>query len=134
MQSIEKEITGLEQKQVEAFNRGEVDKILTFFDAELVGFSSTRHERVVGLAALRKTFEYYLEQADKVEYSISEPAVQVFGDTAILTFNWLVTLVKGKKRQEIKGRGSHVFHKIDGEWTIVHEHFSRAHHAYEKKA
>jgi ketosteroid isomerase-like protein len=133
MESIEKLIIETEEKQVDAFNQADVDKILGFFDPDIVCFSSTKHERLVGQDALRGTFEYYLKEAEKVEYSISEPSVQLYGDTAILTFYWLVTLINGAKRREIHGRGSHVYFKRDGEWKIVHEHFSRAHHAYEKK-
>jgi len=133
MKPISPEIIDLEEKQVAAFNQGDIDEVLKFFYPDIVGFSSTKHERISGLQTMRKTFEYYLDEAEKMEYSISEPTVQVFGDTAIITFYWLVTQIIGAKRQEIKGRGSHVYARINGQWKIVHEHFSRAHHAYEKK-
>ena len=133
MKPTSPEIIDLEEKQVAAFNAGNIDKILTFFYPDVVGFSSTRHERIAGLQALRKTFEYYLHEAEKLEYTISEPTVQVFGDTAILTFYWLVKLVSGAQQQEVRGRGSHVYARMDGQWKIVHEHFSRAHHSYESK-
>ena len=133
MKPISPEIIELEEKQVAAFNEGNIDKILEFFYPDIVGFSSTKHGRISGLQAMRETFEYYLHEAEKIEYSISEPTVQVFGDSAILTYYWFVKLIDGNKKQEIKGRGSHVYARIDGNWKIVHEHFSRAHHAYEKK-
>jgi ketosteroid isomerase-like protein len=133
MKPISPEILDLEEKQVAAFNRGDIDEILKFFYADIVGFSSTKYERISGLQSMRETFEYYLDEAEKIEYSISEPTVQVFGETAILTYYWLVTLINGAKKQEVKGRGSHVYVRVNGEWKIVHEHFSRAHHAYEKK-
>ena len=133
MKPLIPEIIDLEEKQVAAFNSGNIDEILNFFYPDIVGFSSTKHERISGLQAMRETFEYYLHEAEKIEYSISEPTVQVFGETAILTYYWLVTLINGSKKQDVKGRGSHVYTRVDGGWNIVHEHFSRAHHAYEKK-
>ena len=132
MEGIDSLILSLEQEQVEAFNRGDIDKILSYFDPDIVGFSSTRHDRFVGLEDLRKTFEYYLQKTSRLEYSIQDPSVQVFEDTAILSFCWLAVMVFGKTRREVQGRGSHVYRKINGDWKIVHEHFSRAHHAYEK--
>lgn len=127
MKPVSPEIIELEEKQVAAFNRGDIDEILKYFYPDIVGFSSTKHERISGLQAMRETFEYYLHEAERIEYSISEPTVQVFGDTAILTFYWLVILIDDAKKQEVKGRGSHVYARLDGEWKIVHEHFSRAH-------
>ena len=132
MEGTETLILSLEQEQVEAFNKGDIEKILSYFDPDIVGFSSTKHDRFVGLEDLRKTFEYYLQKTSKLEYSISDPSVQVFGDTAVLSFYWLAVMVFGKTRREVQGRGSHMYRKINGEWKIVHEHFSRAHHAYEK--
>jgi len=130
---LERELLSLEEEQVAAFNRRDVPAALASFSPAIVGFSSTRHERVRGLEALRETFEYYLRQAEHVEYRISEPLVQAFGDTAVVSFYWTVTLSDGAHRREIHGRGTHVFHRENGHWRIVHEHFSRAHHRSEKE-
>lgn len=132
MEGIENVILALEEDQVEAFNKGDIDKILSYYDSDIIGFSSTKHDRFIGLEDLRKTFEYYLQKTSKLEYSMSDPSVQVHGDIAILSFYWLVVMVFGKTRREVQGRGSHVYMKKNDEWKIVHEHFSRAHHAYEK--
>ncbi len=130
---LERELLRLEEEQAAAFNRRDVAAALASFSPEIVGFSSTRHERVRGLEALRETFEYYLRQAERVEYQISEPLIQQFGDTAIVSFYWTVALSDGVHRREIHGRGTHVFHQEEGHWRIVHEHFSRAHHRPEKE-
>jgi len=121
-------ILGLEEAQAKAFNEGRVADILDFFHPDFVGFSSTKHDRITGLQALRETFEYYLHSADKIEYHISDPAVHLYGDMAIVTFYWVVALHSKANVQEIKGRGSHVYVQQNDAWKIVHEHFSRAHH------
>ena len=132
METITPQIIELEEAQAKAFNKGNVGKILDFFYPEIVGFSSTKHDRIAGLEALRETFEFYLKEAEKIDYQIFEPTVQVFGETAVIAFYWQVKLIKGSHTQSIKGRGSHVYAKVDGQWKIVHEHFSRAHHHVEK--
>ena len=128
MKTISPIILELEEAQVKAFNDGDLDKIMDFFYPDIVGFSSTKHERISGLQAMRQTFEYYLSEADKIDYSIKEPTVQVFGDAAIITFYWTVIIHAKKSENKVEGRGSHVYAKIDGDWKLVHEHFSRAHH------
>ena len=133
MADAKQEILAIEEGLVNAFNLADIDKILTYFDTDLTGFSSTQHMRLASPAELRKTFEYYMAKAPTVDYVISDPQVTVYGDTAILTFYWAVRMRNGKKRKPIEGRGTHVLSKRNGKWKIVHEHFSRAHHAYEKK-
>ncbi|MFQ5823021.1 MAG: YybH family protein [bacterium] len=128
MADLKNEITKIEQDMAAAFNRKDVDKVLTFFEPELVGFSSTTHKRIQGLDELRKTFEYYLAEGEKVAYSISNVLVQFFANIAVASFHWVVTINDGSRVHDIPGRGTHVFQKKNNQWRIVHEHFSRAHH------
>jgi len=121
--SVRGQILQLEREQVRAINRGDVRGALKLFDHGFVGFSSTKHQRIRGLGALRKTFDYYLKRAPKLAYHMEQPHVSVSGGTAVATFYWSVQLGGGHK---IHGRGTHVFSKQGKEWKVVHEHFSRA--------
>ncbi|MFQ5434617.1 MAG: YybH family protein [Anaerolineae bacterium] len=128
MTDLVNEIRQIEQDMACAFNDKDVEKFLSFFSADLVGFSSTTHDRIQGLDALKKTFEYYLQEGEKVEFSVSNVAVQTFGDVAVASFHWVVTIDDGNRIHDIPGRGTHVFYKKNHKWLVVHEHFSRAHH------
>jgi ketosteroid isomerase-like protein len=126
---MEKLFLEKEQQIVDAFNSGDIEKILSFFDKDVIVFSSTAHERLGGLDELKKTFEYYINQSAKMECSFSSPVIQITENTTVVTFYWLVTLINESNRQEIHGRGSHVYIKKGDDWKIIHEHFSRAHNA-----
>ncbi|NOZ03109.1 MAG: nuclear transport factor 2 family protein [FCB group bacterium] len=128
MSNIEKEIIQLEHDLANAFNSGDIEAVLRFFSPDLVGFSSTTHERIEGLDALRKTFEYYLKEGSRVAFNISDIQVRDFDPLAIATFHWVVTIYHDGHDHRIPGRGTHVFQHSDTGWKIVHEHFSRAHH------
>lgn len=129
MGAIEKQILEIEKKMVDAYNQGKIEDVVKYFDSDVIGFSSTRHERLMGLDDMRETFLYYSKEADSLEFSITSPLIKVDGDdSAVMTFYWLVVMVSGKKRREIHGRGTHVFAKRGNDWKVVHEHFSRAHH------
>ncbi len=127
MSEVEKQIVKIENDIAAAFNRRDLAGIAAFFDEGVLGFSSTKHERLRGLEALRNTFNFYLQQSEKVEYALDEIRVQFFGQVAVSTFYWSVTLSGPKGEHEIHGRGSHVFVEKGGTWKIVHEHFSRSH-------
>ena len=121
--AIRKQILRAEREHARAFNRGDVRSALRMFHKDFVGFSSTRHERIRGLSALKKTFLYYLKRAPKMTYSIEQPRVHASGSTAVATFYWTVGLGKGRR---VRGRGTHVFARAGKKWRVVHEHFSRA--------
>ncbi len=121
--AIRQQILRAEREQVRAINRGNVRNALRMFHKDFVGFSSTRHERMRGLRALKKTFHYYLKRAPKMTYRIEQPQIQASGATAVATFYWTVGLGKGRS---VRGRGTHVFVRTGKNWRVVHEHFSRA--------
>lgn len=98
------------------------------FDQDLAGFSSTRHERLHGLEAMRNTFSYYLERSESMEFALDQVEVHQYGETAVSTFYWSIFMKTASGEHEITGRGSHVFVRRNGDWKIVHEHFSRAQH------
>jgi len=127
MPSAAHAVLSVERAMVRDFNAGKIEPLLAHFHPRVVGFSSTKQERIVGLAAMRKTFDYYHQASSHMRYHIAKPEVHVFGDVAVATFYWTVELGTGRPRHAIKGRGSHVFAHHDDRWLIVHEHFSRAH-------
>jgi len=121
--AIRQQILRVEREQSRAINRGDVRAALRTFHKDFIGFSSTRHERIRGLAALAKTFHYYLKRAPKMAYHIEQPHVHASGNSTVATFYWTVGLGKGRR---VRGRGTHVFTRQGKNWRIVHEHFSRA--------
>jgi ketosteroid isomerase-like protein len=127
MASAEQSILSIEKELVRDFNAGKTSDLLSHFHPKVVGFSSTQQKRISGRAAMRKTFDYYRHASSKMKYAITKPRVQVYGDSAVVTFTWTVELGAGRPRHAIHGRGSHVFVRNGDKWQIVHEHFSRAH-------
>ncbi|MCK5535206.1 MAG: nuclear transport factor 2 family protein [Bacteroidales bacterium] len=129
MEKLINQLIKIEEEISLAFNQNDLDGLLGYFDKEIVGFSSTIHERYSGLTELRRTFEFYLGESGKMEYFTSSPVVQIHECTAILSFYWTVAILHGASRHEVGGRGTHVFvDKGDNNWKIVHEHLSREHH------
>jgi ketosteroid isomerase-like protein len=120
-------ILAIEKEMARNFNAGKIDRLLAHFDPGVIGFSSTRQDRIAGRAAMKKTFDYYRLASSRMKYAISRPRVQLFAGAAVATFYWTVELGAGRPRHIIRGRGTHVFVKEGGKWWIAHEHFSRAH-------
>lgn len=128
MDEIQKEIVNIEKSIVKSFNERNIKETMKSFSKDFVGFSSTKHDRIPNLAQLKKTFIHYLDEGDDVIYAIQNLKVKIYGEAALTTFYWTVELKKGKRKPKvINGRGSHVFLMLDDGWSIVHEHYSKAH-------
>jgi ketosteroid isomerase-like protein len=127
MDAIQTEIANIEKSIVKYFNKKDIKSILNLFSEDFVGFSSTKHQRLTSLSQLGKTFLHYIEEGDKLEYKIKGLKVKIYGESALTTFYWTVSISKKKKVKTIDGRGSHIFLMRDNEWKIVHEHYSKAH-------
>jgi ketosteroid isomerase-like protein len=127
MDAIQKEFFDIEKTMVKLFNAKQIDSILEYFSNIFVGFSSTKHERLTKTSQLKKTFLHYLDEGEKVKYSIKNLKVNIYGECALTTFYWQVDIHKKKKVKSLNGRASHVYMQEADDWKIVHEHFSKAH-------
>lgn len=105
-----------------------MDDVLNFIDSEFTGFSSTTHDLIRGMVAFRRTMEYYLNESEDVQFHVYDVSIQEVSPLVIATFYWVVTIQYRKHSQDIYGRGSHIWQQRNGEWKIIHEHFSRAQH------
>ena len=90
---------------------------VTWFD-----FEEGEQLRVEGLEALRKYMTPLAEQIPPHTYEIVNPRVQVYGNSAILTFHWKGTLPDGTPLP--KWKTTSVYHWKDGKWRQVHAHWS----------
>ena len=127
MDEVQKEIAAIEKSIVKLFNEGNIKEIMKYFKRGFVGFSSTKHERVTSLTQLKNTFLHYLDEGDDVVYKIQKLSVKIYGEAALSSFYWTVEIKKKKKTKTINGRGSHIFLIGEEGWSIVHEHYSKAH-------
>jgi ketosteroid isomerase-like protein len=75
-------------------------------------------------AANRKTEETELGMLGDPKVDMKDLAVNVYGDTAIATFNGDFSAKMQGKPLAMKLATTMVFVKYKGDWKIVHEHFS----------
>ncbi len=92
---------------------------VTYFDSRTPG-------RVEGLASLKAQMA---ERAGKIHYDVMdfvEPRVQVHGEAAVLFYRFFSTSLRpdGAVAERTAWNCTEVFVKIDGQWRIVHTHWS----------
>lgn len=87
---------------------------ITYFDPNI-------EKRVTGIEEFREYFASFRGTFSFPRYELLNPHVQLYGETAILTFNFVGYSENGK---EDKWNTTEVYRMRDGDWKLVHSNWS----------
>jgi len=80
------------------------------------------HSRVEGIEAMRTYFTSLEGKIPPHQYQLVDPKVQLYGDAGILTLHYNASSADGTPLALWKATS--VYHRIGGEWRVVHAHWS----------
>jgi ketosteroid isomerase-like protein len=118
-------IIAMERENLNRWGNGDPQGYLDRYAPEVTYFDPEQEKRTDGRDAMRK---YYAPIAGKIKidhYDMLDPKVQRHGDVAILSYN-LVNYGKTNGTDSVLNRwnSTKVYARIEGEWKIVHDHWS----------
>lgn len=89
-------------------------------------FSAGAPIRIDGKAMNNRYYEASTMDSSKpVASDMVNPMVQVYGDTAILSYNFVgMTLSKDGKIESNNALSTRVYSRVNGKWMLVHGHFT----------
>ena len=124
--NVAQKIIAMEKAALDRWGRGDPWGYTEISAEDVTYFDTSTERRMDGLEALKK---YYKTLEGKIHidrYEMINPKVQIHGNTAVLTFN-LIDFVPQEDGSLNKDTWSstEVYTRIDGEWKIVHTHWSR---------
>lgn len=92
---------------------------------EVTYFDTGTERRVDGLPALKQLYAPREGRIKIERYDMLNPKVQLHGNTAVLTFNLIdhVPTPEGSMK-EVHWNATEVYTKIEGQWKIIHTHWS----------
>jgi ketosteroid isomerase-like protein len=118
-------IIALERTALDGSDRGDVARFLQLSAPGIVYMDPGLEQPIVGIADLtayyRKVFKPEAEPTVAGEMLHSQ--VQVMGDTAVLTFNYIVKKLRGGDVVR-RWNATEVYNKSGGTWRIVNTHWS----------
>jgi ketosteroid isomerase-like protein len=123
---MEKIILSLENSAMERWRQGAPWGFAEISAPEVTYFDTATPKRLDGLEALKAE---YAKRVGKINYDVMEfidPGVQVHGDAAVLFYRFFSTYLNpdGSIARRIPWNCTEVFSRIDGQWKIVHTHWS----------
>ncbi|MGE5365288.1 MAG: YybH family protein [Bacteroidota bacterium] len=118
--SISELIIGMERAALDRWCSGDPSGYLEITAQDVTYFDPLLEQRLDGLEALTKLYESIRGKIFVDSYELINPQVQVYGESAVLTFNYAACVGSNESRWNC----CEVYTKIHGDWKIVHTHWS----------
>ena len=123
-QNAEQEIIALERSALDMWAQGNTDGFINISADDITWFDFTpgAQLRIDGLQAVSNFLKPLTGNIPPHTYEIVNPKVQMYGNTAILTFHWKGSMPDGTPMDEWKVTS--VYNWRDRKWRQVHAHWS----------
>lgn len=120
------ELMALESAAMERWRKGDPWGFIAISAPEVTYFDTGTPQRINGREALSAE---YAKREGKIYYDVMDfinPMVRVVGDMAVLSYRFLSTWLKadGSISHRTPWNCSEVYVRTDGQWRIVHNHWS----------
>jgi ketosteroid isomerase-like protein len=115
------EILTLERQGMEGWLKGDPDPFLAISDPDITYIHVMTGKRLDGLPAVRALYETYRGRPLFDTYEITDPKVQLSGDTAILTYHF----VSHNGSAERHWNATQIYQRKKEGWRIIHTHWSQ---------
>ena len=122
--SVEDEIIALTYKIWKAENDNDMAVRNKYISDDYTEFNSDYSTRIDGKTKNFKLSDANLTAGKSLADEMLNPKVQVYGDVAILTYNF-AGVIKGNdgKVTVSKAKSTRVYVKMNGDWKLVHANF-----------
>ena len=118
-------ILAMERAALDRWGKGDPSGFLEICASEVVYFDNTLEHRLDGLEALAAFYEKLRGKIYMDRYELLNPKVQLCGDAAVLTYNFVGHAQGGASRWNC----TEVYRRADGGWHIIQTHWSVTKHS-----
>jgi uncharacterized protein (TIGR02246 family) len=110
----------------DAWTKGNPDELVNYFHQDMVAITATDQNRRVGRDACLAGWKDFAHAATIHHWKEIDPLVQLYGDSAVVTYDFDIAFDMGGNALALKGRDMFVLVKENGRWVAVADHFSPA--------
>lgn len=114
-------IIATEIAALERWGKGDPSGFLEICAPDVVYFDPTLERRIDGIEELARYYEAIRGKVSISRFELINPVVQVAGDTAILTYNFVSY---GTNEDEYRWNCTEVYRRAESRWEIIQTHWS----------
>ncbi|MBI4675079.1 MAG: nuclear transport factor 2 family protein [Chloroflexi bacterium] len=119
--STAQQLIEMEDRALRRWCNGDPSGFLEISADDVVYFDPFQEQRIDGLPALTAYYESLRGMVRAERFEIINPCVQLIGDAAVLTFNFVSY---GGNENALRWNCTEVFRHSKGEWKIIQTHWS----------
>jgi ketosteroid isomerase-like protein len=108
----------------DAWSKGNPDDLARYFHRDMVAITPTDRHRLDGGAACIAGWKSFVDTARIHRWEESDPVIHVYGDSAVVAYNFDISFDMGGQTISMGGRDMFFFVKEDGRWWAVADQFS----------
>ena len=108
----------------DAWTKGKPNDLKNYFHRDMVAITATDRERLEGREACFTSWNNFAKAAKSHHWKELEPRVQIYGNTAVVTYYFDMSFEMGGQTVKLGGRDMFVFAKEGGKWLAVADQFS----------
>src|SRR5512142_2339466 len=117
---IAQKIIAIERAALDRWSKGDVDGFLEISAPDVVYFDPGTARRLNGIADLRALYDQFRGKIRIDHYELVDPKVQIDGNIAVLTFNFVSRGSEG----EMRWNTTEIYRRDGSNWRIMHTHWS----------
>jgi len=114
-------IIAMERAALDRWGKGDPSGFLEIYAPDVVYFDPHLEMRMDGIEAITEYYESIRGQVSIVRYELLNPLVQLVGDAAILTFNYVSY---GGSEDAYRWNSTEVYRRTGDRWQIIQSHWS----------
>ena len=108
----------------DAWTKGNPNDLKNYFHKDMVAITATDRERLEGKEACFTSWNNFTKAAKIHHWNELEPRIQIYGNTAVVTYYFDMSFDMGGQAVKLGGRDMFVFVKEGGKWLAVADQFS----------
>lgn len=108
----------------DAWAKGKPDDLKNYFHKDMVAITATERERLEGREACFTSWNNFVKAAKIHYWKELEPKIQIYGNTAVVTYYFDMSFDMGGQTVKLGGRDMFVFVKEGEKWWAVADQFS----------
>lgn len=108
----------------DAWTQGQPAQLSRYFHPQMVAITATDRRRRIGAAACIAGWTAFAEAARLAEWRELEPLIQVYGDSAVVSYYYELACTINGQEIRLDGRDMFFLVRDNGRWWVVADQFS----------
>ena len=108
----------------DAWTKADGETLPEYFHPRMVAITPVGKLRIKGAAKCLEGWQQFARSNTIHSWREDDPDIELFGDTAVATYYYVMDVTMGSKRLTLSGRDMLTVRKENGRWWLIADHFS----------